>query len=195
MLKPLIFILFIISSLFIQTDSPEHVKATATADELKLYDLIMEYRKEKNLSAIPLSVSLTYVAQQHVNDLLINKPDLKSGCNAHSWSDKGKWTACCYTSDHKQASCMWSKPKELTTYADNGFEIACGSSDPIYEKFVMTPEYALTSWKKSPGHNSLIVNLGKWANYDWKAIGIGMNKGFAVVWFGKSSDTAGEPAR
>jgi uncharacterized protein YkwD len=78
------------------------------------------------------------------------------------------------------------KPSELTSYKGYGYEIACGSN-VCCSDYVMTAEYALDSWKSSPGHNALILNLGKW-NDDWNAIGIGIYKGFAVVWFGKELD-------
>ena len=51
----------------------------------------------------------------------------------------------------------------------------------------MTAEYAINSWKKSSGHNAVIINSGGW-NDKWNAIGIGIYKGFAVVWFGKESE-------
>lgn len=174
---------------------PENRKfeVTITDEEYKLYKMINAYRQSKGLTHIPLSKSLTYVAQQHCNDLVNNKPDLKGNCNPHSWSRTKKWVACCYTSDHKNAACAWSKPKELTNYQGRGYEIACGSSDPIYSDYVMTPKYALASWKKSPGHNALIVNSDIWKNHKWRAIGIGIYKGFAMVWFGKDKDPDGKP--
>jgi uncharacterized protein YkwD len=163
-----------------------------TAEELKLYQLIMEYRQQNNLPSIPLSKSLTYVAQQHCLDLYTHKPDIAAGgCNAHSWSDKGNWSACCYTPDHKQAQCIWNKPAEMTSYTGYGYEIACGSSDPQYSSFVMTAEYALQSWKKSSGHNNVILNKENWEDRGWNAIGIGIYKGYACVWFGQESDPAG----
>lgn len=152
-----------------------------TVEERKLYNIIMEYRRENGLPIIPLSVSLTFVAQTHVKDLVNNKPDL-GNCNAHSWSSNGSWTPCCYTSDHAQAKHMWSKPRELTTYKGNGYEIACGSNE-CCSNFNMTAEYALSSWKKSPQHNAVIINQGIW-NSQWNAIGIGLYKGFSVIWFG-----------
>jgi hypothetical protein len=154
-------------------------------DENKLYELMMTYRRENGLSRIPLSSSLTFVAQTHVKDLAHNKPDLGS-CNAHSWSSKGNWSACCYTEDHAQARLMWSKPAELTSYKGYGYEIACGSNG-CCSSFIMTAEYALSSWKSSSGHNAVIINKGMW-NRDWKAVGIGIYKGFAAVWFGHESD-------
>jgi hypothetical protein len=168
-------------------------KSILSLEEQKLYDLIMEYRKSKGLKSIPLSNSLTFVAQTHSRDLSENKPDLKSKCNAHSWSDQGEWSSCCYTSDHKQASCMWDKPKELTSYKGTGYEISVGSSDPRFSDFICTPEYALKSWQGSFHHNNVIVNKGIWAEDEWKAMGIGLYKGFAVIWFGKLSDQEGEP--
>lgn len=154
-------------------------------EEEKLYKLLMKYRKQKDLPEIPISKSLTIVAQTHVKDLVENKPDIE-GCNAHSWSSNGKWSACCYTPDHKNAACMWNKPRELTIYNGNGYEIACGSN-VCCSDFVMTAEYALESWKNSPGHNAVIINQNGWAD-TWNAIGIGIYKGFAVVWFGNEPE-------
>lgn len=157
-----------------------------SSEEQKLYDLMMAYRKKKGLPEIPVSPSLTIVAQTHVRDLCENRPD-QGDCNSHSWSDKGQWSPCCYTPDHAQAECMWNKPRELTSYQGYGFEIACGSSDPLYASFVMTAEYALESWKGSPGHNAVIINANSW-DEPWQAIGIGIYKGFAVAWFGNEPD-------
>jgi len=154
-----------------------------TAEESKLYDLIMQYRKSKKLKAIPLSAALTKVAQAHVRDLSENY-DVSDGnpCNPHSWSDKGVWSACCYTNDHKQASCMWSKPKEISGYAGNGYEIA------YYSSAGATAFEGLEGWKKSPGHNPVIVNLGTWKDTEWKAIGVGIYGEYGVVWFGEVED-------
>ncbi|WEK34955.1 MAG: CAP domain-containing protein [Candidatus Pseudobacter hemicellulosilyticus] len=155
-------------------------------EEEQLYAMIMEYRKEKGLPKIPVSRSLTFVAQTHVKDLAINKPD-SGNCNAHSWSSKGKWKACCYTSDHAQAELMWSKPRELTSYKGNGYEIACGSNSCCSD-FVMTAAFALQSWKSSKGHNMVMINDGDWGKFSWNAIGLGLYNGFAVVWFGNEMD-------
>lgn len=170
-------------------------KITISDDEFELYELIMEYRESKGLERIPLSNSLTIVAQTHCIDLVVNKPDLDNKCNAHSWSDKGTWSSCCYTSDHKESECMWNKPKELTSYIGYGFEIAVGSSDPAFDDYVMTPEYAINSWKNSPPHNKVILNRGIWEDSKWNAIGIGIYKGFSTVWFGNELDVDGEPKR
>jgi uncharacterized protein YkwD len=157
-----------------------------TKEEAKLYEIIMKYRKKKGLPEIPISASLTIVAQTHVKDLAENKPDM-GDCNAHSWSDKGTWSPCCYLPDHSSSECMWYKPSELTSYKSNGYEIACGSND-CCSSFIVTAKYALEAWQKSPNHNAVIVNKGIWKNHEWKAIGIGIYKGFAVVWFGEEPD-------
>ena len=45
-----------------------------------------------------------------------------------------------------------------------------------------------SKWKKSTGHNQVIVNEGIWKKIMWNAIGIGIYKEYAVVWFGEIED-------
>jgi uncharacterized protein YkwD len=153
-------------------------------EEDKLYRIITAYRKTKGLTAIPLSAKLSQVAQTHARDLMTNytfDPDNK--CNPHSWSSKGKWSACCYTSDHKQAKCMWDKPREIADYPANGYEIA------YYSSAGANADEALGGWKLSSGHNPLIVNEGMWSKVKWQAIGIGIFGEYGVVWFGEEADS------
>ncbi len=166
-----------------------------SAEELQLYNMLMDYRASKGLAPIPLSNALTLVARTHCRDLAINQPDLNANCNSHSWSSQGNWTSCCYTRDHRQASCMWNKPRELTSYTGDGFEIAVGSSDPKYNGYTMTARYAMDSWKGSFHHNNVIINEDMWKNTQWNAIGVGIYQGFATVWFGKEVDAEGAPER
>lgn len=156
-----------------------------TKDEQQLYKLIMDYRATYKLPNIPLSKSLSYVAHQHAWDLAVNQPS-GGNCNMHSWSDKGKWSSCCYTSDHKQAKCMWTKPQELTTYPGYGFEISCGGSAAL------SPSEALACWQGSEHHNNVILNKDIWKDYTWKSIGISIYGNYAVVWFGKEEDPEGD---
>lgn len=154
-----------------------------TSEEQKLYDLMMNYRKSKRLPTIPLSAKLTQVAQAHAKDLASQyKFDPDNRCNPHSWSKKGKWSSCCYTSDHKEAKCMWDKPKEIAGYESPGYEIAYYSSSGA------KAEEGLAGWKKSPGHNPLIINEGMWKKVKWKAVGIGFYGEYGVVWFGELAD-------
>jgi uncharacterized protein YkwD len=162
-----------------------------TDNEYRLYQLIMEYRKDKGLPAIPLSYSLSYVAGAHAWDLSTNQPD-HGKCNMHSWSENGPWTGCCYTEDHKEADCLWSKPSELTDYDDFGYEVAYYSSKTV-EQHADLPKAALEGWKKSPGHNHMIINKYGWKRMKWNAVGIGIFGNYAVVWFGEEKDKAGRP--
>lgn len=155
-----------------------------SSEEMKLYELILEYRKSKDLASIPLSAGLTLVAQTHARDLAENYTfELNNKCNPHSWSSKGNWSGCCYTNDHQKAKCMWAKPKEIAGYAGNGFEIA------YYSSLGANAQEGLDGWKISPGHNPLLINSGNWANVKWKAIGIGIYKEFGLVWFGEVYDS------
>jgi hypothetical protein len=155
-------------------------------EEQKLYDMIMEYRKKKKLPSIPLSKSLTFVAQTHTKDLIENKPDL-GRYNAHSWSKNGNWTPVKYTGQYHQAKYVWNKPRELTLYKGNGYEIACGDNDCCSD-FIITADFMLNRIKNSPAHNDMTINKNMFKKTKWKAIGISIRGGFAVVWFGKEED-------
>src|SRR5688572_21947522 len=98
---------------------------TISARSLELANAINQYRAKNGLQAIPVSKSLSHVAEAHVKDLH-DSPKVAATCNGHSWTNKGPWTACCYTSDHAQAKCMWSKPAELSALKGTGFEITIG---------------------------------------------------------------------
>ena len=149
-------------------------------EESKLYDLIMEYREARGLEEIALSPALTEVAQMHVQDLIEHPP--KGRCNLHSWSRFGEWSSCCYDGRAKSFPCMWDKPRELTSYTGDGYEIAYWSSAGA------SAEEALKGWKKSKGHNTVIINRGVWKDVQWKAVGIAIRGEYAVVWFGKEED-------
>lgn len=143
--------------------------------------LINDYRKASGLPAIRYSASLTAVAEAHVQDLVNNQPDAGS-CNLHSWSDGGSWSSCCYTDDGSQAQCMWDKPRELTDYEGDGFEVAA------YSSASMTAEQALELWKSSAGHNQVLLNQGAWAQVSWNALGVAILGGYAVAWFGTEAE-------
>lgn len=164
--------------------SARSVSFTRPSDEeFRLHRLINEYRAGRGLPAIRLSKSLTHVAQVHARDTQENPPS--SPCNGHSWSGKGTWTPCCYTPDHRRASCMWDKPKELTNYTGIGFE--CGH----WNSAGATADSALQGWKGSPAHNAVILNTGTWSSNKWKSIGVGMYGTWAYIWFGESEDPDG----
>lgn len=173
--------------------SPHHSFAKSSNcinnEETKLYNLINKHRTANSLNQIPLSTSLTIVAQAHARDLHQNPTMINSRCNMHSWSNQGNWTACCYTSDHAQARCMWEKPRELSPYTGFGFEISYRNSENA------TAFKALKAWKKSDEHYSVIVNQESWKNSEWNALGIGIYGQYAVLWFGVEQDLKESPIR
>lgn len=154
-------------------DDPE-----MSEEETLLYQEITQYRISLGLPAIPFSKSLGKVARLHAQDLMTYPP--KAPCNMHSWSKNGKWKSCCYTPDHKQAVCMWNKPKELSSYPGNGYEISAMNTSPDVDW--------LAQWKNSTPHHQVIVNQGIWKGKTWNAMGIGIRKPYAVVWFGMEED-------
>lgn len=182
-MKSISFVIIFLAVAGFDNASPGRSAACLSAEEKRLYDLVMQYRRENKLEAIPLSENLTYVAQTHARDLSEQYVfDIKNVCNPHSWSKKGSWTSCCYSNDHKKASCMWAKPRELTGYPGNGFEIVYYSSGGANAR------EGLDGWKVSPGHNPLLINTGTWANVKWKAIGVAIYKNYGMIWFGELPD-------
>jgi hypothetical protein len=164
-----------------------------TQTEVELGRLINEYRAQKGLPKVKLSVSLSWVARTHASDKADNFKD-GTRCNMHSWSSKGSWSSCCYTPDHKQAQCMWDKPRELTNYEGDGYEISFWST-ARYDSPAAFAKDILDGWKKSPGHNDVITNKSIWKNVEWQAMGVGIHGEYADVWFGKETDSAGEPGQ
>jgi uncharacterized protein YkwD len=159
-----------------------------TPREAELARLINEYRGEYSLPAVPVSTSLSHVAQAHVVDLHEHHPDTGTDsrgmeCNLHSWSDQGNWTPVCYTSDHAYAEHMWNKPGQITNnvYTGNGYEIASMGGSEAGDPLAM--------WKNSPGHNNVIIEGDGWG--EWNAMGVGYYHSYAVVWFGYDSDPQG----
>lgn len=157
---------------------------TIDADELHLYNLMMEYRAGLGLSSIPLSKGLTIVAGRHVLDTVYNT----GAYQGHSWSD-----ATYDANDQSTYTTMWNAPTRIgTTYSDFGYEISTGYIGSAVTTVRLTPEEALNGWRSSPTHDAVITNQSPWLQ-DWQAIGIGMHKGVSHVWFGHSVDAGGVP--
>lgn len=156
--------------------------------EAKLYYIINAYRESKGLQKLSFSKSLTIVARTHVSDSNTYTPEKQRDSrgmqgNLHSWSNHGSWTPVVYTSDHEYAANMWSKPRELTSYTGNGYEISSWNSGNI------TPEDALDLWENSSGHNAVMTTQGNWS--DLKTMGVAIDGKYAHVWFGSAADPAG----
>jgi Cysteine-rich secretory protein family len=149
------------------------------ADAVALAKLINDYRASIKLPRIAISPKLTKVAEAHVRDLNVNKPETDS-CNMHSWSKQKGWTGCCYDSSKEAAKCMWVKPKEIAGYSSNGYEIAANASG-------ITPAKALELWQKSQAHHVVMINKDKWTK-PWGAMGVAISGDYAVAWFGELAD-------
>ncbi len=150
-------------------------------EEFKLYNLFNEYRKTMNLPAIPLSESLCFVAEKHINDLIQNKPDTNT-CNFHSWSDKGEWTACCFEVELKDKSCMQKKPMELSNYPGTAYEIV------YWENRNATAEKAFDQWRETVASQSMIINIKDWDSHQWNALGVSIEGNFSIAWIGEELD-------
>ncbi len=157
-----------------------------SASEQELYNLIMAYRASLGLPAIAFSESLSTTAARHALDTIENV----GAYAGHSWSDAPYDSANAATYPN-----MWNAPTRVgTPYNSNGYEITTGQwgAGGITNYNISATE-ALNNWKGSAPHNEVITNTGIWANIEWKAIGIGMYKGIAHVWFGEMADPLGEP--
>lgn len=167
---------------------PPNTATCLNAEEVELARLANEYRQQHGLPAVPVSFSLSSVAQWHVWDLAANDP-VGGVCNLHSWSNARPqtWQAVCYTSNHAQATQMWSKPRQITAnaYSSDGYEISAGGGGGI------TPDLALALWQASAAHRAVILNTSIWSNYPWSAMGVGLFQGYAVIWFGTLADPLG----
>lgn len=154
--------------------------------EKQLADSINAIRLRNGKKALPLSVSLSYVARTHVTDLLIHHPDTGI-CNLSSWSNKGSWKPCCYNPYVLQHDGMWKKPQELTGYRYRGYEMVAYTQDNIIIDSV------LSLWKDSPEAMNMMLTNGIWEKKSWACLGVGLNGHYASLWFGQRPDRAGKP--
>lgn len=159
--------------------------AQPDALSIALTDRINAYRVSRGLPSIPRSRALGIVATNHARDLAKNYRGGGDSCNLHSWSQSNVWSGCCYTPDHAQAKCMWQKPRELTGFPAQGYEISAMSTGTL------DPDGALQIWQGSPGHHAVILSQGEWGSSPWRSIGAAIYGGFAVAWFAHEPDGAG----
>jgi uncharacterized protein YkwD len=188
--KKLLALVFLLLVTFTFAAAAQDQQSPLNDREKKLADQINQYRTENGLSAVPITNSLTKVARTHIADLNTYHPDTKNygdgDCNTHSWSNHGDWTAVCYIDSAQQLQ-MHNKPGEITgIYDSNGYEIASWSSGEA------TAQSAINVWKSSTDHSDVILERNIWANSAWKAMGVGIEGNYAVVWFGMIEDPAGE---
>lgn len=81
---------------------------------------------------------------------------------------------------------MQEKPHELTDYQGKGYEII------YWENKDATADNAFDQWRTISVSRSLMTNFKKWEDFSWKAIGVAIEKNFAIVWFGEEMDSETE---
>lgn len=159
------------------------LKIVLTHDETILFNLINDLRVQNKMPVLPLSEKLCFVAHTHIDDLIKSKP-FENGCGLNSWSENANWTACCHVKDPSGINCMKSKPKELTGYPGNGFELVYAADDKA------VPTEAADLWKQVDASADMILNKGRWKDYQWKVMGVGIKEGYALLWFGDKSENS-----
>lgn len=174
---------FILSSvnIYAQVDRKIPPDFCVSQQEYRLYSLINDYRNQLALNTIPLSRSLSFVAQTHAKDLNANF-STTDHCNMHSWSDKGTWMPFCFPADQNRKNDIKDKAKELTSYPGKAWEITYwGNSDADLGSI-------LEFWNNIPYASNMIGNTEEWSKKDWKSMGVGIDGGYVLVWFGIEAD-------
>lgn len=149
---------------------------SVSADEKALFEIVNKYRAANGRAELRLSEPLSKVANRRMLDLRQNLKVL-----THSWSN------CSYdVKDEKTWPCVTDAPKRLNSgYGGQGYETlfrtALGRALPVS---------ALDAWKKSPLHNSIILNLEAFKDLEWEEFGVAIDGQFAALWFGNSAGPA-----
>ncbi len=177
----LLLIFFIISITSLQSQLTSVESFCLDDQELQLAALINNFRVQNDLPPIALSRSLSYVAKTHVYDLQLNKQDT-SICNAHSWSNKGKWKSCCFNSYVVNNNCMWDKPKELTPYIYRGYEMV------FNEEGIVQVDSVFYLWKTAYEAVDMLLSRNQHSDKKWLAMGVGVSENYVSVWFGQRPD-------
>ena len=178
--------LLLISTNFVRSQGQVPADYCITTEEFRLYELVNAHRVIFGLKNIPLSASLSYVARTHVVDLYTNHPDT-SICNLNSWSDKGSWTPCCHNIHVPQEECIRNKPREIASYPGEGYELTYA------EVFDTSADTVFRFWQKVKEANDFLLNRGSWEKKNWRAMGVGIYKNYAVLWMGQRTDALPAP--
>jgi hypothetical protein len=181
----LVFALLVQINIFGQQKSSVPDDFCISGQEEQLMERINLFRAENGKKTISNSISLNYVASLHTNDLQENNPDT-SICNLSSWSDKGKWTSCCYNKYVPNQDCMWDKPKELTTFPYRGYELALF----FEESFNVDTVFQLIISSKPA--RDMILTDGYYKHKKWICMGASMSRNYVSIWFAQRADKAGK---
>ncbi len=153
-----------------------------SSEEKALTDALMTARTAQQLAPLPLSSSLSYVAHLHAKDLAENY-DPESDCLLSSWSDQGEWKPCCNLPKYPEGDCMWAKPRELSNYKANAYELIFQLPDSVARE-----EEIAAFLLASTELQAMLLEEG-WGG--WKAFGVGKSGKFISLWFGHAPDPAG----
>ncbi|PKP52657.1 MAG: hypothetical protein CVT92_07965 [Bacteroidetes bacterium HGW-Bacteroidetes-1] len=186
--KGILFVFFLLLAIWGKGQSTSQQSVCLNNEEMKLAEKINTFRKQNRLPEIVLSLSLSFVAKTHVADLQLNKPDT-SICSTASWSDKGKWTPCCYNSYVLKNACMWDKPKEITSYPYRGYELS------YYEEGIVDVDSVFQLWKSTNEVADMLLSQFAHSDKKWLAMGIGISENYVSVWLGQRNDPAGKPSK
>ncbi len=186
--KSLLLIIFFAAFLFDTSVAQSYTVSNVclSADELKLASQINNLRKQHKLPEIPLSKSLSVVAKTHVWDLQTNKPDT-AYCTAASWSNMGKWKACCFNPRAPNYDCIWNKPKELTAYPFRGYELV------YYDEENIDADIILSILESSYYTIDMLLTRNAHKDKEWRAMGLAISENYVSFWFGQRQDAAGVP--
>merc|ERR1719367_1569621 len=143
---------------------------------MDLVNAINQYRAQNGLNKIPVDETLCKVASYHSWD-----QQYGSGKVNHNWSSNSKngfsWSACTFDLNRDSTyGCMWKKPKEFNRAWRNGdgYEISAWGANA---------NDLLGSWKKSKGHNNVILNKEKWSDSKWTKLGAAYVGNHGNAWF------------
>lgn len=182
----LIIVFFVWEGLSAQTTNKIPDDFCISADDNKLLESINQFLVENGKKDLDYSISLSYVAKLHVNDLLQNHPDT-SVCNLSSWSNKGEWTDCCYQKYVPNQDCMWEKPKELTSFKYRGYEMA------FYFEEDFNSDTVMQLLLSSNAAIDMLLTKGDYSKKNWVCMGVALNNKYASIWFAQRADNAGKP--
>jgi hypothetical protein len=181
------FIIYLLGFFSAWTATGQPTEFCMTREEYRLYSRINEYRKGQGLEIVPVSQSLCYVAKMHARDLYHNNPDT-AACSLNSWSDKGSWSSCCHSRLTPNPSCIVNKPRELTGFTGEGHELVFWDSQEL------NADTVLKFWSSIEQARDMLTNQKKWVHFNWKAMGVGLYRGYACVWLSVVTDTLPEPS-
>jgi hypothetical protein len=80
-----------------------------------------------------------------------------------------------------------NKPAELAKYPGEGHELCYWDSETL------SPDTVMKFWMSIDQAREILLNEKKWSVFTWKAMGIGMYKGYVCLWVGDVQDSLPEP--